>query len=53
MTTMKKIVYSQEFKEQVLIKVNDRKGRTIPEVAAELNLAVGTLKGWMQDARRA
>ena len=50
---MKKIVYSPEFKGQVLIKVNDRKGRTIPEVAAELNLAVGTLKGWMQDARRA
>ena len=50
---MQKTQYSLEFKEQALAKVYSRKGRTIEEVATELNMLTGTLKSWMRAAVRA
>ena len=49
---MQKTQYSPEFREQALSKVYARKGRTINEVATELNMLPGTLKSWMRDAVR-
>lgn len=49
---MQKNTYSEEFKEQALVKVYSRKNRTIDEVAAELNMFKGTLKSWMRAASR-
>jgi Transposase len=39
---------STEFKEQALSKARQRGTRTLEEVAAELNLPLGTLKGWLK-----
>jgi len=49
---MQKAQYSPEFRERALAKVYSRNGRTIDEVAAELNLLTGTLKSWMRAAVR-
>lgn len=43
-----KVTYSEAFKEQALRKVFSRGHRTVQAVAAELNLSVFTLKGWMK-----
>ena len=42
--------YTEAFKEQALLKVYGRKNCTINEIAGELNMNVGTLKGWMRGA---
>jgi hypothetical protein len=39
---------STEFKEQALSKARQRGTHTLEEVAAELNLPLGTLKGWLK-----
>ena len=40
-----------EFKEQALSKARHRGERTLDEVATELNMSVGTLKGWLKTSR--
>lgn len=45
--------HSEGFREQALRKVLDRGERTIDEVARELGLNTGTLKGWLKQSRRA
>jgi hypothetical protein len=40
--------HSQEFQEQALSKVRARGKRTLESVAAELNMPLGTLKGWLK-----
>ena len=52
-TTMKKAIYTDEFREQALSKVYARKNSTIDEVAQALNMQPGTLKSWMRAAVRA
>ena len=42
--------YTEAFKEQALLKVYSRRDCTIREIAGELNMNVGTLKGWMRGA---
>ncbi len=45
---MQRIRRTPEFKEQALSKARLRGTRTLEEVAAELNMSVGTLKGWLK-----
>lgn len=45
---MPKKPHTQEFKEQALSKVRQRGSRTQAAVAEELNIPLGTLKGWLQ-----
>ncbi len=45
---MKKVTYSEGFKEQALSKVFSRGDRTVEAVADELNISVHTLKNWMK-----
>jgi transposase-like protein len=40
--------HSSEFKEQALSKARQRGSRTLESVAGELNLSLGTLKGWLK-----
>lgn len=40
--------HSLEFKEQAIGKARDRGGRTLQAVAQELNVSLGTLKGWLK-----
>jgi hypothetical protein len=40
--------HSTEFMEQALSKVRARGSRTLGSVAAELNMSLGTLKGWLK-----
>ena len=47
-----KTPYSEAFKEQALAKVFCRGDRTVQAVAAELNVSVFTLKGWMKKTSR-
>jgi transposase-like protein len=42
--------YTSEFKEQALSKVRQRGSRTLEAVANELNLSLGSLKGWLKAA---
>ena len=44
--------HSEAFREQALRKVLERGERTIRAVAGDLGLKIGTLKGWMKEARR-
>jgi len=44
--------YTQAFREQALEKVYNRGQRTISEVADELNMKQGTLKGWMKTSKQ-
>ena len=44
--------YSTEFKEQALSKARQRGTRTLEAVANELNLSLGSLKGWLKASRR-
>ena len=48
----KKSIYTLEFKEQALRRVLSRSGGTIKNVAADLNMTPGTLKGWMKERRK-
>ena len=43
---MQKIRRTPDFKEQALSKARQRGERTLDDVAAELNMPLGTLKGW-------
>lgn len=47
---MTRQTYSNEFKEQALTKSYERGQRTLKEVADELNLSLGTLKGWLKES---
>ena len=40
--------HSPEFKEQALAKAGDRGSRTLQAVAQEINISLGTLKGWLK-----
>ena len=40
--------YSSEFKEQAISKVRQRGSRTLESVANELNISLGSLKGWLK-----
>lgn len=44
--------YTSEFREQALRKVFERGSRRIPSVAGDLNMNLGTLRGWMKEARQ-
>ena len=44
--------YTEAFKEQALAKVFRRGNRTIPAIAQELNMNVGTLKSWMKSVSK-
>jgi hypothetical protein len=45
---MQRNQHTTEFKEQALIKARARGDRTLDSVAAELNMSLGTLKGWLK-----
>jgi len=45
---MKRNRHSPEFIEQALSKARERGSRTLQSVAAELNMSLGTLKGWLK-----
>jgi hypothetical protein len=45
---MQRNQHSPEFKEQVLSKARARGSRTLESVATELNMSLGTLKGWLK-----
>ena len=45
---MKKVTYSEGFKEQARSKVFNRGNRTVQSVADELNISLHTLKNWMK-----
>lgn len=45
---MQKMRRTPEFKEQALSKARQRGERTLDEVAKELNMPIGTLKGWLK-----
>lgn len=45
---MTKLRHSEEFKEQALGKARARGSQTLSELAAQLNLPLGTLKGWLK-----
>lgn len=42
--------HSQEFKEHALSKAQTRGTRTLNDIASELNLPLGTLKGWLKQS---
>ncbi len=48
---MQKIQHSPEFIEQALGKARTRDSRTLESVAIELNMSLGTLKGWLKRSR--
>ena len=48
---MQKTRHSPDFKEQALSKARARGSRTLDDVAAELNMSLGTLKGWLKTSR--
>ena len=45
---MQRNQHSPEFIEQALGKARERGSRTLQSVAAELNMSLGTLKGWLK-----
>ena len=45
---MQRSRHSSEFKEQALSKARQRGSRTLESIADELNLSLGTLKGWLK-----
>ena len=45
---MQRNQYSSEFKEQALSKARQRGPRTLESVANELNISLGSLKGWLK-----
>ena len=50
---MKRLTQSPEFIEQALRKTRERGNRTQASVAAELNISLSTLKGWLRVAVKA
>jgi transposase-like protein len=51
-TQMKNRRYPIEFKELVLNKAHHRGTRTLGEIAAEVDINLGTLKDWLKSERR-
>lgn len=49
---MQRIKRTPDFKEQALSKARQRGERTLNDVAAELNMPLGTLKGWLKTSSR-
>ena len=47
---MKRKTYPAEFKEQALSKARQRDAKTLPDIADELNLSLGTLKNWLKES---
>jgi transposase-like protein len=47
-TEMKRQNHPQEFREQALRKARERGERSLGEIASELNMSLGTLKGWLK-----
>ena len=45
---MRRNQYTQEFKEQALSKARQRGQRTLESVANEINVSLGSLKGWLK-----
>ena len=45
---MQRNQHSPEFIEQALSKARERGSRTLQSVATELNMSLGTLKGWLK-----
>ena len=45
---MQRNQHTTEFREQALTKARSRGDRTLESVAAELNMSLGTLKGWLK-----
>ena len=43
--------HSADFKEMVLKKVYERKEKSLQQIADEVNMSFGTLKGWVQHAK--
>jgi transposase-like protein len=43
--------HSADFKEMVLKKVYERKEKSLQDIADEVNMSFGTLKGWVQHAK--
>lgn len=43
--------HSADFKEMVLKKVYERKEKSLQQIAEEVNMSFGTLKGWVQHAK--
>lgn len=48
---MQNIRHSEEFIEQALGKARARGSQTLSQVAAELNMSLGTLKGWLKTSK--
>lgn len=44
--------YSTEFKEQALSKARQRGSRTLESIANELNVSLGSLKGWLKTSNQ-
>ncbi len=49
---MKQQNYSTEFKAQALSKAHTRADKTLQDVATDLNLSLGTLKGWLKQQNK-
>ena len=49
---MDKTSHSPAFKEQALSKARQRGNRTLGSIADELNMSLGTLKGWLKTPRQ-
>ena len=49
---MQKMRRTLDFKEQALSKARQRGERTLDDVATELNMPLGTLKGWLKTSSR-
>ena len=50
---MQRNQHSTEFRQQALSKARQRGSRTLESIAAEMNLPLGTLKGWLKTANAA
>lgn len=49
---MQRLRRTPEFKEQALSKARQRGTRTLAAIAAELNMPLHTLKGWLKEPRK-
>ena len=50
---MNRKAYPEDFREQALSKARARGERTLADIAKELNVSLGTLKGWIQQQNKA
>jgi transposase-like protein len=49
---MQRNTYSTQFKEQALLKARNRGPRTLEDIALELHVTLGTLKGWLKSTAK-